>query len=366
MRCLALTVLSVVNAFLSPLRPTLRPFVDVKQRVLSSNNQPNRNQSASPLEATLSTTAASVSVQSYQHNGYHLTYLYKPALSEKYKTADPILLIHPIGIGMSSWFWERLMENFGEGPALYAVDLVGCGLAHGADAWDPSQGGMSVPLGWAQACEALMQQEVVVGKTNNLLPWPFATRQERRYTVLAQGGLASVALLVAARNPETCKALVLTSPPTNLHTAVPEKELARNYAFFTGPLTAPLAFRALESRAAIRLFSNLFLFAPPGCDESWLDQTAFEISPEARPPVSVFNAGFCQAQSFAKELRELTQPLLILQGQNDKARNADRQDFYEGQVSDCQVTTLPGKNVLPWESPAETSAAIRSFLGLSS
>jgi pimeloyl-ACP methyl ester carboxylesterase len=293
-----------------------------------------------------------------------LTYLYKPA-SSKYKTADPILLIHPIGIGMSSWFWERLMEDFAEGPALYAVDLVGCGLAHGAAAWDPSQGGMSVPLGWAQACEALMHKEMVgVGKTNNLLPGLFATR--RRYTVLAQGGLASVALLVAARNPETCKALVLTSPPTNLHTAVPSKELARNYAFFTGPLTAPLAFAALESRAAIRLFSNLFLFAPPGCDESWLDQTASEISPAARPPVGVFNAGFCQARSFAPELRELTQPLLILQGQNDKARNADRQDFYESHVSDCQVTTLPGKNVLPWESPAETSAVIRSFLGLSS
>jgi pimeloyl-ACP methyl ester carboxylesterase len=212
-----------------------------------------------------------------------------------------------------------------------------------------------------------MQQEVVgVQGSNDALSWPFAARQQRRYIVLAQGGLATVALLVAARNPNSCRALILTSPPTDLNTAVPEQELARNYAFFAGPLTSPLAFAALESRAAIRLFSNLFLFAPPGCDESWLDQTAFEISPQARPPVSVFNAGFCQARSFAPELQELTQPLLILQGQDDEARNADRQDFYEGQVSDCQVTTLPGKNVLPWESPVETSTAIRSFLGISS
>lgn len=251
-----------------------------------------------------------------------------------------------------------------EGPAMYAVDLIGCGLAHGADAWDPNERGMSVPLAWVKACEALMQEQVVSKSFPSL---PFLSSSQ--YTVVAQGGLAPVGLLLTARNLDKIGHLVLTSPPTDLTTAVTEKELARNYDFFSGPFTSPLAFGLLETRGAVKFFSNLFLFDKP-CDEQWLDEAANETCDAARPPVQVFNAGFCQARSYEPELEALTKSVstrvLVLQGEADTPRNKDRTMYYTKELDDkCEMVTLPGKNVLPWESPEETIRAIRDFVGMS-
>lgn len=295
-----------------------------------------------------------VQLKSYTYDGYKLTYLYKAA-SPAYRNAPPLLLIHPVGIGMSSWFWERFMED---GPAMYAVDLIGCGLAHGADAWDPNQRGMSVPLAWVKACEALMQQKVL-SKSLPIVSSP-------RYAVVTQGGLAPVGVLLTARNLHKVSHLVLTSPPTDLSTAVTESALQRNYNFFTGPLSAPLAFGLLETRRAVQFFSNLFLFDAP-CDDTWLDQAAAETCPAARPPVQVFNAGFCQARSYEPELqaiRDANVPVLVLQGQGDTARNADRTAYYTQQLPQSAVKTIPGKNVLPWESNQDTLQTILQFMGL--
>eukprot|EP00977_Amphora_coffeiformis_P002224 scaffold425_cov175-Amphora_coffeaeformis.AAC.83 len=319
--------------------------------------------SNSPVVPAISSTTKTSKAQlkSYTYDGYNLTYLYKPA-SPKYRNASPILLIHPVGIGMSSWFWERLMEE--DGPAMYGVDLIGCGLAHGADAWDPNERGMSVPLAWVMACEALMQEQVL----NKAFPsLPFVSSSQ--YTVVAQGGLAPVGLLLTARNLDKIRHLVLTSPPTDLTTAVTEKDLARNYEFFSGRFTDPFAFGLLETRAAVKFFSNLFLFDKQ-CDDTWLDEAANETCQAARPPVQVFNAGFCQARSYEPELKALAKSastrVLVLQGEADTPRNKDRTEYYTKELADkCEIVTLPGKNVLPWESSKETIRSIRDFMGLS-
>ena len=83
-----------------------------------------------------------------------------------------------------------------------------------------------------------------------------------------------------------------------------------------------------------------------------------EMGPSVRPPVQVFNAGMCQAKSYEDELLELPQPTLILQGDADPR---DRNEFKK-YVKECEIMTLPGRNALPWESPKETSTAIRDFI----
>lgn len=343
---------------------TDKRFFARHERTRDWSLQVSKVDSPPPTWTMAMTTKASNKIQlkSYNYDGYKLTYLYKPASSAKYRNAPPMLLIHPVGIGMSSWFWERFMDE--EGPAMYAVDLIGCGLNHGADAWDPNERGMSVPLAWVKACEALMQEQVL-SKAPVLSSLPFASTP--RYTVVAQGGLAPVGVLLTARNLDTVNTLVLTSPPTDLTTPVTEKELARNYGFFTGRFTAPVAFGLLETRRAVKFFSNLFLFENP-CDDEWLDQAEAETCEAARPPVQVFNAGFCQARSYQPELQAIVESpdtrVLVLQGQGDTPRNANRQMFYEEQMGDsCRVVTLPGKNVLPWEFPRETLQAILDFVG---
>lgn len=291
---------------------------------------------------------ASVEFRSYQHKQWNLTYRFKPA-SPGFEKEDSYLLIHPVGIGLASWFWEKFLDDW-VGPAVYAPNMIGCGVSEGSDPWDPDEQGLFFPLGWVQGCETLMNSV----STSTSSPLGFF-RKPRRWTVVSQGGLAPVAVCIASRNPEIVQSLVLASPPTweDMTNAIPEQELKRNYDFLRSPVLGKLAFSLLESRGAIRFFSDQFLFSSP-CDERWLDNTEIELGPSSRPPVMAFNAGFCQNRSFEDDLLGLDQPTTILQGQDDKRK---REKYVEN-MRRCSLVVLPGQNVLPWESSTALAKAL--------
>lgn len=332
---------------------------------------------------TTATSTTATTIESYQYDGWNLTYRYKPACPGR-EDDPPLLLVHPVGIGLSSWFWEPFMEAWDDGPALYAPNLIGCGVSEGGDAWDPDVRGLFIPLDWVKCCEALMNDvdnnerigdDSVKGKRNQrqrrqdtrqqqlsqsvLSPTVFFKKLIARspiesgpkvWTVVTQGGLAPIGVLLASRNPTRVGNLIMASPPTwqDMTTAVPEVELTRNYNFLRSPLWGNLAFRLLESRSAIEFFSNRFLFSNP-CDTRWLEKAENEFSVQTRPPVQVFNAGFCMNRGLEPELTTLVQPTLIVQGVDDKRRRSE----YVDKLGNCLIETLPGQNVLPWEYPEE-------------
>jgi pimeloyl-ACP methyl ester carboxylesterase len=166
---------------------------------------------------------------------------------------------------------------------------------------------------------------------------------------------------LAARNPDTVDRLVLTSPPTwkDMTTAIPEAELERNYNLLRSPILGNLAFNFLESRWALEFFCNAFLFADK-CDDLWIDRVLEEACKAARPPVQAFNSGFCNHRSFEEELRSLSQPTLLLQGSEDTTRK-DKRDEYVSEMRDATLQTIPGLNVLPWESATDVCKAILKF-----
>jgi len=319
----------------------------------------------------------------YNDNGhiYKLSYRYQPA-SPGYENCDPLLLIHPIGIGLASWFYKYLMEEFhsnNNGPAFYAVNLLGCGQTEGSATLDLTEKGLFVPLTWVRHCETLIdtvilpeqQQQRQQSKSLGLLFGRWTGKETSvsssrgGVTVMSQGGLAPVAILLAARNKsERINHLVLSAPPSGdeILSAVPERELALNFNFLSG-WTGQIAFQyALETEWAVRFFSNLFLFDQP-CTSEWVDTALHEAGPKVRMPVALFNSGFCQSRSYEPELRNgIKCPCLVLQGQADSRDRAK----YQALMGDdfCNIVTIPGKNVLPWESPKETAAALRAFLKL--
>jgi pimeloyl-ACP methyl ester carboxylesterase len=284
--------------------------------------------SSSPLSAT--------TLETYQHapDGT-LTYrTNKPS-----KNGLPLVLIHPVGIGLNSWYWSRVLERWQDSP-VYAPDLAGCGTRNGGTAWHPNERPLS--LTWAQGVESLLQ-----------------CLELHNVTVVTQGGLAPVGVLLAARNPDRVSKLVLASPPTyqDMMTPIPQKELQRNFAFLTSPVTAPLAFGLLEQAWAIRFFSNTFLFAKD-CDEEWVQLARQTATPDQRWAVAAFNAGFCNQQSFQHELTTLIQqPTLILSGEDDRR---DRQD-YVTYMPNCRWLRLPGCNVLPWENSEDFCQSLYNF-----
>jgi pimeloyl-ACP methyl ester carboxylesterase len=322
-----------------------------QQRILSAT-------SSDQQETTVSTSGL---IDTYEHDGWTLSYRYKPA-SKGFESSSPLLLVHPVGIGLSSWFWEKMFDEWTEGPALYAPDLIGCGVKNGGDAWDPDKRGLFLPLGWVQGCETLLQSRVLqpTGSNKPTLPSASVPPKQQKCIVITQGGLAPVGVVLAARNPDTVSHLVMASPPSwkDMTTPVPEKELARNYDFLRSPIFGPPAFGLLESRWAIEFFSNAFLFEDR-CDERWLDLACEEIAVESRPPTMAFNAGLCMARSFQQELETLPQPTFVLSGSGDT--RAPQRVEYQQRMRQCTLRTLPGKNVLPWESSRDVCKAVKDF-----
>ena len=301
-----------------------------------------------------STDSIPTTIERYECDGWSLTYRYRPA-PPGHEDDEPLVLVHPVGIGCSSWIWTKMAEEW-KGGAIYAPNLIGCGLEDGNDAWDPDTRGLSVPLAWVKAVEALIQERVLAPPAPST-----STDTKNGCTVVVQGGSAPIGVLLASRNPSVVSHLVLTSPPTweDMTTATPEEELAKNYNFYRS-FRGKLAFGVLESRWAVRLFSNLFLFLEE-CDELWVDLSTSEeaTTVEARPPVAIFNSGFLQHRSYEEELGELEQPVLIISGSGDK--RAEKRKKYGSEMKRCSLKTLRGTNVLPWEAPNVVCEAIQLF-----
>ena len=300
-----------------------------------------------------------VEIRSYDYEGLKLTYTYKRA-SKGFENKDPLFLIHPIGVGMSSWFWENYLESsFESSPATYCPDLIGCGLQHGADAWNPETRYLDLPLEWVKACEVLMNQVIRPQQQ----PFAFFQSSNKKFDVVVQGGLAPVGILLAHRNPKLVKSLTLCSPPTwkDMVTPLPEKEIEKNLNFLRSPLFGKYAFDFLESANNIRFFSNLFLFSRP-CDEQWVEKALEEARPEARPPVQEFNAGVCmKAKSYEDELRSLRQPVLVLSGKDDTRARREGREEYTQSMRQCSLKSTNGKSVIPWEFPDDVREAVQEF-----
>lgn len=303
------------------------------------------------------TLSSDCTIESYTHKGsWKLTYIFKPA-SLGFENHSPLLLVHPVGIGLSSWFWIKFIEEFNAGPALYAVDLIGCGLEHGADAWNPNERGMFFPLSWTEGCETLLNNIIIPRFAEQL-----KTSFQSNCIVITQGGVAPVGIMLAYRNPQTVSKLIMASPPkwTDLIHPIPQAVLKRNYYSLSLPIIGPFLFKLLETRFAIRLFSNLFLFSK-SCDERWLDMIidSGSISVAAREPIKAFNAGLLNNRSYKNELRSLIQPTLVLSGSKDK-RQTERIQFNK-EMANCSLKMIDGLNVLPWENVTEFKRIVSEF-----
>ena len=57
--------------------------------------------------------------ETYVHDGWTCGYRHKTGCE------PAIVLLHPVGIGLSSWFWTRVMAELPN--EVYAPDFIGCG-----------------------------------------------------------------------------------------------------------------------------------------------------------------------------------------------------------------------------------------------
>ena len=351
---------------------TARAFPQQRQRPrIRSNDDGGSWRHRGGAEQDRSTSSALFGiVKPYIHQGYRCSYRYCPGSlpPESDSASDrpqqqqplsssaapqpppqpppppPIVLLHPIGIGLSSWYYKQLI-NYWNGPsALYAPDLLGCGLENGNAEWNPAaevprREDGSTTLAYVEAVETLMREVILGGgggdggssaqqATQSQAQTAQAAQAPTACVLVAQGGLAPVAIELAHRNPTTVSHLVLITPPTweEITSPLPLKQRFQRYKAYTSPVSYP-AYDALETALGCR--AAMARSFKRRVDDQFV---SYATEPErttkaARGPVASFNSGALFDRSYEAELRALRQPALILVGDADARRNRGREAY---------------------------------------
>ncbi len=303
-----------------------------------------------PIEERLET-------QFYVWKQYRCAYdIYSPD-SETSADAISLLLIHPIGVGLSRHFWHRFCRQWlqsGHLQQIYNPDLLGCGesdMPHIA----------YKPEDWAEQLHYFL--ETVVQKPTVLI---------------VQGALLPVALALVHRQAEAAKTtgwvqgLVLAGPPAwavmTQGTPVWRQQVVWNL------LNSPFGrgfYRYARRRQFLQSFSTRELFAEvKDVDAGWLDMLeAGATNPASRHAVFSFLAGFWR-QDYEVAIAAVHQPTLVVVGEQASSISRrgqaetpeQRLTNYLEHLSEGHGLKSRGRNVLPYESTAEFVAAIANFV----
>jgi pimeloyl-ACP methyl ester carboxylesterase len=297
--------------------------------------------------------------QHYQWQGYRCAYEVQTRSVGGDAEQIPLLLIHPIGVGLSRRFWDRFCSawfEMGQSNSLYLPDLLGCGesaLPHVA----------YQPEDWAAQLQHFLQTVV-----------------QQPVVVVAQGALLPVAIALAHLQPSSntsassnlIRGLILAGPPAwkvmTQATSPWQQKLSWN--LFDSPLGNAF-YRYARRREFLRSFSTKQLFASANAvDAEWLDELiAGAKDPKSRHAVFSFLAGFWR-KNYEQAIAQLTQPTLVVigntassisrsgQAETPEQRMAD----YLKRLPHAQGIQLAGRNVLPYESTTEFVQAIAPFI----
>jgi pimeloyl-ACP methyl ester carboxylesterase len=265
----------------------------------------------------------------------------------------PLVLLHPIGVGLSRNFWQRFCQEWcqsGYDNPVYNPDLLGCGES------DMPRIAYT-PADWAKQLQYFLQTVV-----------------KKPVVVLAQGAEVVVALALVQQQtePNYIKGLVLAGPPA--WAVMTEESPSWQQRVTWNVLDSPVGnafYRYARRRQFLRSFSERQLFADHSdVDAQWLD-TLLDgaANPASRYAVFSFLAGFWR-QNYEKAIATISQPTLVVVG--EKATSISRRGQSETpeqrlaqylkhlpQGQGCQI---PGRNVLPYESTTAFVCVVAEFV----
>lgn len=270
----------------------------------------------------------------------------------------PLLLIHPIGVGLSGKFWQRfcqIWQEKGYKNPIYNPDLLGCG--------DSAMPHLAYyPIDWAEQLNYFIQTVI-----------------KQPVILVVQGALFPVAIkLVGLQNQGNTdtnwvKKLVLSGPPPwplmTKATSNLKQKLQWNL-FFDSPLGNGF-YRYARTRKFLSSFSTKRLFADAAAvDEEWLNTLGEGAKPMAsRYAVFSFLAGFWR-ENYQEQIMAIQQPTLVVMGEKassigreGKAETAaQRLAEYLKYLPNGEGLKISGRNVLPYESTYEFVEAIAPFI----
>ncbi|GGA55572.1 alpha/beta fold hydrolase [Okeania sp. KiyG1] len=264
----------------------------------------------------------------------------------------PLLLLHPIGVGLSKNFWHRFCGLWQERSLpnpIYNPDLLGCGESD-----MPSVA--YYPMDWAEQLQYFLETVV-----------------QKPVILVVQGALFPVAVSLVKLQQESSliDGLILSGPPqlelmTKADSPISQK---LRWNLFYSPV-GKLFYLYARSRKFLDSFSKKQLFAnEEEVDKEWLD-TLEKGAKNLQSQYAVFSflAGFWR-QDFSQEIARINQPTLVLVGKQASTiskteqieRPEERINSYLKLLPQGEGCEISGRNVLPYESTEEFIEAVSNF-----
>jgi pimeloyl-ACP methyl ester carboxylesterase len=250
---------------------------------------------------------------------------------------DPLLFLHGIYIGASSYEWSKVYPHFAFTHQVLALDLIGFGES------ERPHVGLSAPD------HVQILNEFLRAKCGG-----------EPATIIASGQSAGFATFLAARHPELIRRLILLMPTGAIESG--GRQMQRRDALFA---KMPVAnrmfyFRFLSTRVRMRSWLRGFCFANP---EKVSEETVAVLSKCAQQ----FGAERAIFQwlsrrfdlEFEEKLREISCPVTLLWG--DKAKYPPLEQAYSLQTipAHCSLIVLENTGSLaPLESPGRVAEVL--------
>lgn len=265
----------------------------------------------------------------------------------------PLLLIHPIGVGLSGNFWQRFCRQWyaaGYRNPIYNPDLLGCGES------DMPRIAYH-PIDWAKQLQHFLQNVV-----------------KKPVILVVQGALFPVAVELVKLDKESnlIRGLILSGPPAwrLISNNTPDWKHKVNWNIFDSPVGGGF-FEYARSRKFLRNFSIRQLFdRVEKVDDEWLDMLKVGAKNSAsRHAVFSFLAGFWRLD-YKDAIAQISQPTLVVMGETASAISREgKKETPDERLADY-LACLPkgsgikmkGRNVLPYEETAEFVNAIAPFI----
>ena len=274
----------------------------------------------------------------------------------------PLLLVPPIGVGITRTFFNRFMREWVEVGApceVHAPDLLGCGAN-----WPRWPRKFYAPDDWAEQLDEYVRQNIA-----------------RPVVVCTQGGLAPVALEMwrLRRGEEggldtTIAGVSFISPPLwQVGPPAPAKSrrLQRAFWLLAQSSVGGFFYRYLRGKDGerIRNFSERNLFSEAAAvDDEWVENcVAGAAQTRSRHAVYSYLCGTLPGGAWRDDrshlLRDLAVPAQVLRGDSvpDAAERLEVQKALVPMASCCAVVPN-SRAVLPWEAAPDTAKLVAEFL----
>jgi pimeloyl-ACP methyl ester carboxylesterase len=207
---------------------------------------------------------------------------------------SPLLFLHGIYLGASSYEWSRIYPHFADRFQVLAPDLIGFG-----ESARPHR-----PL--SATDHATVLAEFLKAKAG-----------EERATIVASGLSAAFAVLLAVQHPELVQRLVLLMP-VGLAERGAKRYLGRGHFISAFPVLNQIYYRRfLATRAQIRAWLATFAFFDAERIDDEIVDVLYSFAHQLGAERAIFRSKSAKLQvDLSQRLTELIQPLSLIWGQD--------------------------------------------------